>query len=254
MLFFLKKIRKRFIAESRIKNYLLYALGEIVLVVLGILIALWINNTSQNYKLKQKEQGYLKGLETEFMISKQKLDTLIKINQESIDGAQQILSYMDEGQSSISEEEFSALLVTTFAFDIGFNSNNSLLTEIINSGSLKDFSNQQLKLSLTNWLSTMEDIKKQENDQEDQRQAVFDLFRSENYSLRQVLQQAGALGNIQSKSSKPTQNLNLLNSTEFENSLLLFMVSAQSTETAHYLPLRSDIEEILDLLKKEIKE
>lgn len=43
------------LTENKISKYLLYAIGEIVLVVIGILIALQINNTNEFYKTKQKE-------------------------------------------------------------------------------------------------------------------------------------------------------------------------------------------------------
>ncbi len=42
MLNFFRKIRKGFIAQNKIKKYLIYAIGEILLVVIGILIALQV--------------------------------------------------------------------------------------------------------------------------------------------------------------------------------------------------------------------
>ena len=44
MIKFFRKIRQQLLAENRLGKYLIYALGEIVLVVIGILIALQINN------------------------------------------------------------------------------------------------------------------------------------------------------------------------------------------------------------------
>ncbi len=46
--------------ENRFTKYLLYALGEIILVVLGILIALQINNWNQEQKDHKAEITYLK--------------------------------------------------------------------------------------------------------------------------------------------------------------------------------------------------
>lgn len=63
----------------------------------------------------------------------------------------------------ITEKQFSELLYNSFVSDISFNPNNSLLNEILNSGSLRDISNQQLRIYLTNWISTLEDIANQEN-------------------------------------------------------------------------------------------
>lgn len=55
MLKFFRRIRQKFLSENRFSKYLLYAIGEIILVVIGILIALQINNwNSEN--LRQKEE------------------------------------------------------------------------------------------------------------------------------------------------------------------------------------------------------
>ncbi|MFH4967884.1 DUF6090 family protein [Gaetbulibacter sp. M240] len=47
MLKFFRNIRKRLLSESKFRNYFLYAIGEIILVVIGILIALQINNWNE---------------------------------------------------------------------------------------------------------------------------------------------------------------------------------------------------------------
>ncbi|NND93669.1 MAG: hypothetical protein HKN45_02325 [Flavobacteriales bacterium] len=48
MIKFFRKIRQRLLSESKFSKYLIYALGEIILVVIGILIALQINNWNQD--------------------------------------------------------------------------------------------------------------------------------------------------------------------------------------------------------------
>ena len=47
MIKFFRKIRQRLLKENKLRSYLIYAIGEIVLVVIGILIALQINNWNQ---------------------------------------------------------------------------------------------------------------------------------------------------------------------------------------------------------------
>ncbi len=54
MIKFFRHIRQRYISEGKTKKYLLYAIGEIVLVVIGILIALSINNWNENQKQKKQ--------------------------------------------------------------------------------------------------------------------------------------------------------------------------------------------------------
>jgi hypothetical protein len=58
MIKFFRKIRQGLIAESKFSKYLLYAIGEIVLVVIGILIALQLDLNSENRKLDAERQNY----------------------------------------------------------------------------------------------------------------------------------------------------------------------------------------------------
>jgi len=55
MIKFFRKIRQKLLSENKFSKYLIYAIGEIVLVVIGILIALQINNWNEN-KIKTKKE------------------------------------------------------------------------------------------------------------------------------------------------------------------------------------------------------
>jgi len=60
MIKFFRKIRQKLLTENKFRKYLLYAIGEIILVVIGILIALQINNWNEKEKLKVEEIKFLK--------------------------------------------------------------------------------------------------------------------------------------------------------------------------------------------------
>ncbi|MBA4154542.1 DUF6090 family protein [Flavobacterium sp.] len=72
MLKFFRNIRYKFIEEGRFINYLKYAIGEIFLVVIGILIAVSINNWNENRKQQQLFLTILKNIEDDM-----KSDTLV---------------------------------------------------------------------------------------------------------------------------------------------------------------------------------
>lgn len=55
MIKFFRIIRQQMLTENKFSKYLLYALGEIILVVIGILIALQINNRNEIQKNNQQE-------------------------------------------------------------------------------------------------------------------------------------------------------------------------------------------------------
>ena len=62
MLKFFRKIRQQLISENRTAKYLLYAAGEILLVMIGILLALQINNWNQNQQDRKVEEIILLNL------------------------------------------------------------------------------------------------------------------------------------------------------------------------------------------------
>ena len=67
MLHFFRKIRRDLLANSKFFKYLKYAIGEIVLVVLGILIALYINNQNEKSKNSELFDQILVEVETELI-------------------------------------------------------------------------------------------------------------------------------------------------------------------------------------------
>jgi len=62
MLKFFRAIRKKLIEQDNIRKYLLYAIGEIMLVVIGILIALQVNNWNEERKKQMEEHHYMERL------------------------------------------------------------------------------------------------------------------------------------------------------------------------------------------------
>ena len=60
MIKFFRKIRQRLLTENKFSKYFLYAIGEISLVVIGILIALQVNDWNNNRKNLDLEDKILK--------------------------------------------------------------------------------------------------------------------------------------------------------------------------------------------------
>jgi hypothetical protein len=67
MIKFFRRIRQNMIKDKKVINYLLYAIGEIILVVIGILIALSINNSNELKKTRVAEKVYLKEIKSDLI-------------------------------------------------------------------------------------------------------------------------------------------------------------------------------------------
>ncbi len=252
MLLILKNLRKKFIQNNKVSHYLLYALGEIVLIVVGILLALGINNWSEENKLRSKEQFYLSGLKEEFETSKAKLEVLIEVNRSNYQNAEKIARYFSS-DSVPDESELSELLYKAFSYDVIYNPNNSLLDEILNSSGFKTITNSELRRHLTDWESRVQRINSQESALMNERDRVLNVFRKQG-SIRTLLNKSGVsqeMGlNLQEDTSS---NTGLLSFKEFENSLLIFILSSVSTEQSHYMSLLEEINHILKLIEGELK-
>jgi hypothetical protein len=62
MIAFFRKIRHNLLRENKVSRYLLYALGEIILVMVGILLAMHINNLNEESKNRGRERAYVQSL------------------------------------------------------------------------------------------------------------------------------------------------------------------------------------------------
>ena len=79
MIKFFRKIRQKMLTENKFSKYLIYAIGEIILVVIGILIALQINNWNELRKDNITEKEILMGLSIDFSETKTRLKETINL-------------------------------------------------------------------------------------------------------------------------------------------------------------------------------
>ncbi|MDT8413717.1 MAG: hypothetical protein RQ875_14735 [Vicingaceae bacterium] len=132
------------IKENKVSKYLLYAIGEIVLVVIGILIALQINTNSENQKKLEFEITILKNIKEDILSDKVDCELNLDYIKIELTNEQRLLDFLfDENaqpKDSISFNDALGIdLITVFhnaSFnnlqnnDIGLISNNKLYKEI----------------------------------------------------------------------------------------------------------------------------
>ncbi len=80
MIQFFRKIRRQHLTENKFSKYMIYAIGEIVLVVIGILIALQINNWNSNRLKKNTEMQYYLNIKRQIAEDKREIAGNINYN------------------------------------------------------------------------------------------------------------------------------------------------------------------------------
>jgi hypothetical protein len=93
MINFFRKSRKNLLSAGKTGKYLTYAIGEIVLVVIGILIALSINNWNEDRKSRKQEVRYLKNLQTDIALEFQNNDSIINYRAATAKAAALLLDF-----------------------------------------------------------------------------------------------------------------------------------------------------------------
>ena len=96
MIKFFRKIRQNVLTENKFSKYLLYAIGEILLIVIGILIALNINNKNEARKTNEFEIKMLRDIESSLQDNFWQADMGISNNKVSINSAEIILYHLEE--------------------------------------------------------------------------------------------------------------------------------------------------------------
>ena len=78
-----KNIRQQLLSDGKTKKYLKYAIGEIVLVMIGILLALQVNNWNEDRKNSIEELAILEGLDKNLILAKKQSETLVSAEKKS---------------------------------------------------------------------------------------------------------------------------------------------------------------------------
>lgn len=118
MIKFFRNIRQKLLIENNTGKYLKYALGEIILVVIGILIALSINNWNENKKNIHKEQLYLKALYEELIQDTKSQNEIYRKLEMMENGANYIMNVLDDPSKTIKDTlEFCNKFKYMMAFD-----------------------------------------------------------------------------------------------------------------------------------------
>ncbi|MFC3879764.1 DUF6090 family protein [Algoriphagus namhaensis] len=157
MISFFRKIRQKLLSQNRVTRYLVYALGEIVLVTIGILIALQVNNWKEARAYSQRETTFYQSILVELENDQKKLESLTEFYQNRIENLKWLLTAIRNPRQPISPDEFGKhteplyYSETAISFDATFEAAKS-------AGAFDQFSNKQLLKLLVEYYSSFKDL------------------------------------------------------------------------------------------------
>ena len=251
MLRFFRALRQKLLSENRLGKYTLYALGEILLVVVGILIAFQLDAWREEAGEKRLEQKALRNLQLDFQYNRGQLHEVIQNNKKNLEVCMEILSHTGRRNDNSFQMDASLGYVTNSP---PYFPQNGFLLDLINSGNLGLFKSDLLRNRLSLWLPTLETLKG--------REALCVEF--DNGMIRFIFKHGSWLNSDQydpnetirrldfPESGFDVDNNELLNSPEFENRIenqvVFFAMLLEEQEKCLKLN-----DEILALLEGEIE-
>ena len=141
------KTRKKLLQENRFSKYLLYAIGEIFLVVIGILIALQINTANEKKNLAKKTHTYLRALNTEIETNIRYLESSIESNHNDILQSSNTLAHLNSKNAiNYNDSVLVSVMITSPIFKATLF--RSTFDDLINSGTLEYLEDLTLKNSI----------------------------------------------------------------------------------------------------------
>ncbi|SEK73341.1 hypothetical protein SAMN04488008_10250 [Maribacter orientalis] len=178
-----RTIRQNLLSEGKTGKYLKYAIGEIILVVIGILIALQINDWNENRINRKQEHQILLQLKSEYTENLNELDNKITMRNNTIDASYRIFSVKEGLNENVPVDSIALDLITinsTPTFDPVTGTTN----EVLSSGKLYLLTNDMLKTLLTNWSGQVNRLTEYEQDLRNYSINHFYPYLTKNHNIK----------------------------------------------------------------------
>ena len=250
MIKFFRHIRKSLLMENKTSKYFKYAIGEIILVVIGILIALSINNWNENKKAKEKEVKLLIELKDDLQETKTDLIT-------DIEKAQNIMATTNTIYKAIIEDQISEItpfkLSTNYLLDTAKLFPKLSAYEAIQSEGITIITNDNLRKRITNFYQLqLKRVTGAEEYLEDLNNQVFKPYLNTFSSYGSTCKDCKDLFALYNNNEDTQLNLYLID--DFDDKLVHILkekFNVYRTLNQRYIELSQVIDEIIVLIDQE---
>lgn len=161
MIKFFRKIRQRLLADSKFSKYMLYAFGEIILVVIGILIALQINNWNESRKNAHKENQYLESFKNDLLANIKELERVIEKTELTSMNADTVIRLRNNDIQDIPFGKLISHIMRGSGFTV-YASLDGTVQDIMGSGMLDIIQNDSIRLAIGSWHGNLKIIREWE--------------------------------------------------------------------------------------------
>lgn len=163
MMKFFRRIRQQPLTENKMSKYVPYAIGEIVLVVIGILIALQLNTWKENNRNKHVETTYLKGILNNLDQDINSLELLLKNGNEQVDSYATLLRAFTNSSNDIYSEIFLQAIFKS-QFSHIYLGHSIVFEDMKSSGKINFIKSDALRFEILEYYNFSEKTEKNQSD------------------------------------------------------------------------------------------
>ena len=261
MIKFFRHIRQRLVIENRFSKYLLYAIGEIILVVIGILIALQINNWNEERKQDAIEIGYLKRLVNDLEKDKLLWQNTHDTRKKQVQYIQNTIAInFNKRKDTINFMKLAGDMKTAMTWN-SINPNQDTFTELLSSGNLNVIKNDTIKSKLIALNNNYSSIKNWDNTSASTHNRLMETTQS-HYNIKdfkpidpnfaEYVDIQFTEEEIQNAMQSMGQSmLGIINNKEFINNFDVF-ADNYHRQLPYFKKLEEEVEELTQLITSEI--
>jgi hypothetical protein len=158
MIKFFRRIRQQRLTDNKFSKYLLYAIGEIILVVIGILIAFQLNEWNDHRKQIILEDEYYCRLLDDVKLDKQQIQNLLELAEKRLVASNKSVRLLLNDRSK-KVDIGSQITLSTKAIYSDFEPNNSAYEDLKSGANLNIISDKSIIKALNHYFNSVKELK-----------------------------------------------------------------------------------------------
>ncbi|UAM99092.1 hypothetical protein K8354_04505 [Polaribacter litorisediminis] len=190
-------------------KYFKYAIGEIILVMIGILLALQVSNWNQDRKDRISERKLLDNIHRDFVHNKVFFDSLKVIHYRGLNDLDKLVDLFSLNNDSLKQEAYKKynLQIKNMTYD----PYSSSIESVVNSNALQLIQDENLQKYLVSWKDVFLDYKEDENKYNDYlNDFLWPYYRDVfDYTLKDTAMNQAARNSIKFQNMIITRRINI---------------------------------------------
>ncbi|WP_445386531.1 DUF6090 family protein [Robiginitalea sp. IMCC44478] len=252
MIAFFRRIRQQLIFKNHLSRYLLYAIGEIALVMIGILLALQVNNWNEERKQKQEEQVLLANLLKDLESAAQQSAVFISSEEKLVNNLVLLLGVHPKGltfsPSSLKEDNILEIL---WNFESNVPVINSLI-EIKNTGKANIISNARIREKFTSLELSLNRLNTAVKDRLTVQQIRIDGIAENEINFVRYLNSPSTKIEVDLKGESENNYMDLFQKQNIRNLLVMKLVLSNEVLSIRQ-DLQNELDQVIQLTEKELE-